>query len=316
VILGKPSSIPYEMFDLDRTAEEARRAVRLRHIYHSGQQFAWDGRDVLPELIEKHGGIHVSPRVRDALGRVYSVIMWGELAAWKISVQLADDIVPLEPKMAATSQAHDEARHFYVLYDYLRALGVAPSRMTRGSQGLLDHVLYEKNLTHKLLGMQLMVETIALTIFQATREANPEPVLSELLPYYETDEARHVGLGIQHLPDRLRGVGPAGLTRMTVYQLELIYWALASLSDLEKDLETLGISAGRMVLIGTKKQQHAADEMWKILGKTDRPYERMLQRAVHTLIEAWFPAREKRRSVLTRLAAAREVWKAGGYATA
>ena len=52
--------------------------------------------------------------------------------------------------------------------------------------------------------MQLMVETLALTIFQLVRETKVEPVLCELLPYYERDEARHVGLGIQHLPSMMR----------------------------------------------------------------------------------------------------------------
>ena len=47
------------------------------------------------------------------------MLMWGELAAWRISAQLADRLEPLEMKMAATSQAHDEARHFYVMHDYL-----------------------------------------------------------------------------------------------------------------------------------------------------------------------------------------------------
>lgn len=316
MILRRRSSIPYEMLDLDRNAAEARRASKLRHIYHSGQELAWDGRDVLPEILEKHGGVQASREVREAIGRIYSVIMWGELAAWKISVQLADDIVPLEPKMAATSQAHDEARHFYVMLDYLAALGVPPQRMDKASQGLLDLVLFEKDLTLKLIGMQLMVETIALTIFQATREANPEPVLTELLPYYEKDEARHVGLGVQHLPDRLKGIGPAFLARMTSYELQLVYWALSSLASLEKDLGTLGISAKEMILIGTKKQQAAHDQMWAALGRTDRPFERIVQRGVHAACGAWFPPASRRSSLWGRLSEAREVWNAGGYPTA
>src|SRR4029453_9174919 len=35
-----------------------------------------------------------------------------------------------------------------------------------------------------------------------------EPVLTEILPYIERDEARHVGLGILHLPARLGALGP------------------------------------------------------------------------------------------------------------
>jgi hypothetical protein len=64
--------------------------------------------------------------------------MWGELAAWKISAQLADELEPLEAKLAATSQVHDEARHFYVMHDYLDALGEKAEPMEFWSQRVLD----------------------------------------------------------------------------------------------------------------------------------------------------------------------------------
>ena len=62
-------AIPYDMFDLERNAEDAKRADRLRGIYHRGQEQAWDGRTLLPELLAKHGGVHVKPDVKEALAR-------------------------------------------------------------------------------------------------------------------------------------------------------------------------------------------------------------------------------------------------------
>ena len=107
------TELAYDMFDLDRSAEEARRLVKCQSIYHRGQELAWDGRDLLGELIAKHGGVHIAdPEKAAALSRIFNIILWGELAAWRISAQLADRLVPLEAKMAATSQAFDEARHF------------------------------------------------------------------------------------------------------------------------------------------------------------------------------------------------------------
>src|SRR5438093_9864831 len=104
------NGLPYDMFDLARSAEEARRFDRARNIYHKGQDLAWDGREVLASLLAKHGGIKIAKEKREALAAVFGPILWGELAAWKISAQLADRLEPLEAKMAATSQAHDEAR--------------------------------------------------------------------------------------------------------------------------------------------------------------------------------------------------------------
>jgi len=99
-----------------------RRLERLERLYHVGQSSAWDGREVLTRLIAKHGPPRLAPEKREAALRILSILLWGELAAWAISADLAEQIDDVEAKMAATSQAHDEARHFYVLRDYLRAL--------------------------------------------------------------------------------------------------------------------------------------------------------------------------------------------------
>src|SRR6185295_14775431 len=132
------------------------RLDRASNIYHRGQDLAWSGREVLAALVDKHGGVHVPEGKKQALRDVFGPIMWGELAAWKISAQLADRLEPLEAKMAATSQAHDEARHFYVMHDYLElATGSVPRGMHRASEQLLSTVLETDNLAHKLLGMQL-----------------------------------------------------------------------------------------------------------------------------------------------------------------
>src|SRR5262249_58347802 len=164
---------------------------------------------------------------REAVAGIFEIILWGELAAWKISAELADRIEPLEAKMAATSQAHDEARHFYVMYDYLTALGYKPTRIDPISQKVLDLTLDTKSLANKLLGMQLMIETIALTIFAEVREARVEPVLADLMPYYEKDEARHVGLATQYLPALIRKMSRWEAAKPMAFQLRRASWTLA-----------------------------------------------------------------------------------------
>src|SRR5581483_8590455 len=109
------------------------------------------------------------------LRRIFNILMWGELAAWKISAELADRLVELPAKMAATSQVHDEARHFYVMHDYLAAFGPIEKTIDRPSRALLDMALETESLAQKLMGMQLLIETIALTVFQAVRESAVEP---------------------------------------------------------------------------------------------------------------------------------------------
>jgi hypothetical protein len=263
---SRKSKIPFEMFALDRNADEARRMDKLRHIYHRGQDLAWDGRDVLGELMKKHGGVQVAPHQAAALGRVFEIILWGELGAWKISAELAERIVPLEAKMAATAQSHDEARHFYVMYDYLKAIGYTPTRIDPYSQRVLDLTLGAESLVQKILGMQLMLETIALTIFAEVRESRVEPVLADLLHYYEKDEARHVGLGTQFLPTLMRGQGRFDTVDNLLFQARLIFWTTWSLKAMEKDLHVLGIEAPHLIERGKRIQGKAYAEMWEQLG--------------------------------------------------
>lgn len=307
------SEIPFDMFDLPRAASEARRAHKLANIYHRGQELAWDGRDVLAELIEKHGGsIEIDPARRAAIGRLFAIIMWGELAAWRISAQLADHLVPLEAKMAATSQAHDEARHFYVMVDYLQHLGYTPRTIDRPSRAVLDLVLRTDSMLEKLTGMQLMVETLALTIFQLVRETEVEPVLCELLRYYERDEARHVGLGIQHLPNMMREASTWQAARAVWFQMKIVGWTLRGLKELEPDFRALGISPRHVIEIGRNKMFTATEMLWQGMG-TGRPMSRQkLEAAIDAAVEVIFPRDEVGSGWLPRLAAARRVWRAGG----
>jgi hypothetical protein len=251
---GYDSTLPFDMFDVTLTDREARRARRMESIYHVGQQRIWDGREVLKELIDKHGAPKLPAKERKALARIFSVIMWGELAAWKISAHLADLLVPLEARLAASSQVHDEARHFYVMHDYLEALGDAPPKLDYWSRRVLEMTLSTKNLAKKLLGMQLTIETIALTIFQRVRELEVEPVLTELLPYYERDEARHVGLGIQMLPGLIAKMSFAERVDLAVFHLELYTSAVASLKSMEPDLLGIGVDPRSILAIGFRKQ--------------------------------------------------------------
>jgi hypothetical protein len=283
------SQIRYDMFDVVRDAAEAKRFARCERIYHIGQEQAWDGKDILPMLIAEHGGVHIHPDKKAALERVFAIIMWGELAAWKISAQLADRLVPLEAKMAATSQAHDEARHFYVMHDYLTELGYVPERMGRAPQALLDLVLETEKTAYKLIGMQLMIETMALGIFQAVRATNVEPVLCELLKYYERDEARHVGLGMQYLPDLMRTMGPLDVLAMSLFQVRLVSCALWELKILEKDFTVLGIDPRGLIDRTEKKQLAATQEAWQAIGMALDADDNFISRSLAATIEMIFP---------------------------
>jgi hypothetical protein len=241
---------PYDYGDPSIVGVAQARTDTVARIYHKGHEQAWDGRAVLDELMAKHGGIRFPEDKREAFATVASVLLWGELAAWSISADLAVKLEDTPAKMAASSQVFDEARHFFVLRDYLWRAGLPVKKLGGWSRRLLVELLETENLVFKVVGMQLLVESTAVVMFRKIAEAKIEPVLSELLYYFERDEARHVGLGVLTLPEVLEGLSDREALALwwfqTKMQLEMIGGGLA----INAALAELGIDPGEMNLAG------------------------------------------------------------------
>src|SRR5207244_12699106 len=103
---------PYRLGSAAYIDEARGKFAKLERLYQIAQSRSWNGKEVLADLLKRHGGIQVEPHQRGPLARIFSLILWGELAAWMISADLAERLDDVEAKMAATSQAFDEARHF------------------------------------------------------------------------------------------------------------------------------------------------------------------------------------------------------------
>jgi hypothetical protein len=101
---------PYGLIEQSIVCDSERKLARLERLYHVGQANAWDGRKVLDQLIAKHGPPRIDGEKREPALKMLSILLWGELAAWAISADLAERIDDIEAKMAATSQASDGTR--------------------------------------------------------------------------------------------------------------------------------------------------------------------------------------------------------------
>ncbi len=280
--------IPYGMFTMNRTMDQLRSWRILEGVYHKGQAKAWDGKVELEAALARHGGIQLDPQHLKPIKRLFAVIFWGELAAWKISAELALELEPLEAKMAATAQAHDESRHFYVLHDYLALLGYTPEQLPDSASRVLAEVVGAKTLARKLLGMQLMVEPIALTFFQMVREKQIDPVLCDLLKLYERDEARHVALGVHFLPRLLETMGPIETLRLWRWQMRMFMIQLDGLSEMEEDFRALGFSPRDALRLGIAKQTHAAQLLLEQLP-TGIDMSPVFERLIEARLELEFP---------------------------
>jgi len=258
---GFPNYAALDMSGIVGLTED--RTKKLESIYHAAQKRAWDGREVLQKCIEQNGGIQLSREKREAVASVFSIILWGELAAWIVSADLAERIEDIEAKMAATSQTLDEARHFCVMRDYLRELGVPIPPLDPYSRLILREVLDAESVLFKLVGMQLLVENAALAIFKMVGNARVEPVLSDLMPYFERDEARHVGLGVNYLPALMANLSTYEVTKLNIYQARLytlLFWATMLL---KKDFDVLGLDSNESTRFSLRLQVDIATQIGK-----------------------------------------------------
>jgi len=264
---------------------------KIELLYHKGQKNIWNGKEFLRECLDKHGEIKVSDEDAKALKNIFGIILWGELAAWKISSVLSFDLEDDAARMAATSQAHDEARHYYVMKDYLQLLGESPENIDKSAGEFLESVLMANNTAKMLLGMQMMVEPLALTLFKIVREKNVDPVLSDLLLMYEKDEARHVAFGTMYLPKILAKMTPVQKADLLVWQFLGYMKQFEMLKSLKDDFITLGISPRDVFAVARKKQLKAIELLSEEMGEK-YPFTDAMLKIIDFRNEMNFPEKE------------------------
>jgi hypothetical protein len=268
---------PYGLGDQDIVSRAEADTRKIARIYQKTHDLAWDGPKVLQELIDKHGGIHFPEDKKEAFGKVASVLLWGELAAWSISADIALKLDQCEAKMAASGQVFDEARHFNTLREYLWRAGIPIPKLGGYSRTLLVTLLETDNLMYKLVGMQLLVENVAVCLFGMIAKSEIEPVLTDLLYYFERDEARHVGLGVLTLPRLLAELTDFEAAKLWAFQLRIQLLMLAGGMTMREDFSTLGVDQKEMQMHGFKLQRDVYTRMRREFGEqTHRRAKRSL----------------------------------------
>ena len=199
---------------------------KLRDLYDKAVRAQWISDDVLPwkvdvDLEKPMGPEQLMPlfgsdiynkmteKERKAVNIetfawTLSQFMHGEQGALLATAQLVDSVQDLDSKLYAASQVADEARHVDVYNRYVHtkigfSYGCNPHLKT-----LLDLILKDSRWDMKFLGMQIMVEGLALAAFGMMRQNTAEPLLKDLTAYVMGDEARHVAFGVLSLRDYYR----------------------------------------------------------------------------------------------------------------
>src|SRR3954447_381767 len=130
-----------------------------------------------------------------------SQFMHGEQGALICTAQIVETVPWIDAKYYAATQVMDEARHVEVFAKYLDTQLSGHYPVNAPLEMLLDDIIADNRWDMTYLGMQIMVEGLALAAFGFMHQMTTEPLLKQLLRYVMSDEARHVAFGVISLQE-------------------------------------------------------------------------------------------------------------------
>jgi hypothetical protein len=135
------------------------------------------------------------------LSEALSNFVHGEQGALLVASQLCTCAPTEEAKLYAASQTFDEARHVEVYRKYLEDRVGYMYPCNDNLKALLDKVLTDPRWDLKFIGMQIVIESLALAAFDLMCQLSHDPVLRQVTGYVMRDEGRHVGFGVTFLEE-------------------------------------------------------------------------------------------------------------------
>jgi P-aminobenzoate N-oxygenase AurF len=219
---------------------------RLLQLYQRGKDRQWDGTkridwdqqldpdnplrlpdEFLPifgsQTWQKLGPADISELRRHTVAWQFSQFLHGEQGAMICSARIVESAPDLDAKFFATTQTMDEARHAEV---YARLLDEKIGLLypiNRHLKALLDDTLSDSRWDLLYLGMQVLIEGLALAAFGILRTVTTVPLPKQILAYVMQDEARHVAFGRLALRDVYSELTRAELSEREDFVIEGCY---------------------------------------------------------------------------------------------
>jgi hypothetical protein len=130
-----------------------------------------------------------------------SQFLHGEQGALIVASQLVGAVPWIDAKYYAGSQTMDEARHVEVFAKYVNEKLEWEWPINPSLKELLDATITDNRWDFKFLGMQIIIEGLAMAAFGSLFKVATEPLIKDLLYYVMKDESRHVAFGVLALRD-------------------------------------------------------------------------------------------------------------------
>ena len=259
-------------YDWDYSARRA----ELRTLYEKSKDLNWNARtdldwsiDVDPEReivadsfnpifgtdvwrrLDKKTEI---PRLRRHItSYILSNFLHGEQGALLATSQIVASAPTTDGKLYAAAQVFDEARHVEAYDRYLTEKVQLIYPPSPHLKQLLDTVLTDSRWDFKFLGMQILVEGVALGAFGLIHQTAQEPLIKKITQMIMQDEARHVAFGVMSLRGHYEGMAASEL----------------------RDREEFIIESSRLL-----RDRFLAQEVWATVGLPQAECEAAAQNSV------------------------------------
>lgn len=149
-----------------------------------------------------------------------SQFLHGEQGALLVASQLASCAPTFNAKLYAASQTFDEARHVEVFNKYIQTKMGLMYPINGSLKALLDKILTDERWDLKFIGMQIIIEGLALAAFNVAKMNTKDPVFHDLLHLVIRDEARHVTFGVNYLEDHVKSLSQEEIEDRAQFALE------------------------------------------------------------------------------------------------
>ncbi len=154
---------------------------------------------------------------------LFSQFLHGEQGALTVAARIVESVPDLDSKFYAATQTMDEARHVELYSRFLRDKVGMYYPMNSDLGQLLADSLSDSRWDLPYLGMQVLIEGLALAAFGVHRDMTNNPLVKQLLAYVMQDEARHVAFGRLALRDYYRELTDAERAEREEFVVEGCY---------------------------------------------------------------------------------------------
>lgn len=179
-----------------------------------------------------------------------SQFLHGEQGALLSAARLVEVVPEIDAKYCAASQVADEARHIEVFSQYLRAKVPVPYPVSPPLSALLSDALADRRWDVTALGMQIMVEALALAAFRLANTTFHDELIKQITQLVARDEARHVSFGVLSLDGLYGQMTAAERGEREEFTLEAAH-LMSRRFQLEEIWDRIGIDQRRGIAYAT-----------------------------------------------------------------